>query len=80
MEMKHFLNILVHNIEMQHATSTDELDWNILSPGLLHFEVHARRAFIKFNWSVLKKSIAKELGFTYKNSLGYIKERLSHRF
>ena len=36
-----------------------EFDWIILSPGLLHLEMNAIKAFVKLNWSVSICAIAK---------------------
>ena len=49
-----------------------EFDWIILSPGPLHLEMNATKAFVKLNWSVFICAIAKKLGFNTVKSLGYI--------
>ena len=68
-----------HNCaKLRDVLPKNEFDWIVLSPGLLHFEMNAGRAFIKLNWSVFMESVAKELGFTSENSLNYIRKGSDH--
>ena len=68
-----------HNCaKLRDIIATNEFDWIVLSPGLLHLEMYAGRAFIKLNWSVFMESVAKELGFTSENSLNYIRKGSDH--
>ena len=48
-----------------------EFDWIVLFPGILHIEMNACKAFMKLNWEIFTKEVAKELGFKTENALNF---------